>query len=121
MKTIECIDCGQDFNPNEFRHKRKGKFNQCEDCTSEFRDERKSLGIMVTEGKTDYHVEIIEHPTDSQRKLVKKQQSAGPTQCHSYIGLNTNGANTPKDNIDKVQESLEKESKKEKKGQQFKR
>ena len=117
MKEITCICCGFDFDPQHPRHQR-GKINECGDCAS---DQSKSIGVLVVDGKTDYHIEIIEKPTLQQRKLVKKAGSCGPTQCHSSLGLNSNGSTTPKDKIDSVQEFLEKDSKDERACQQYKK
>lgn len=115
MKEIVCIHCGLEFDPSRSRHK-IGRYNECGDCAD---DVNKTIGILVVDGKTDYHIETFECPTKEIQKLVAKAGRCGPTQCHSSLGLNTNGANTPKDSIDRVQENLEKDSSKERKCQQF--
>ena len=112
-----CIDCGREFDPNHWLHKR-GKINQCRDCAS---DVAESIGVLVVDGKTDYHIEIIEKPSAAQRAQVAKAGKCGPSQCHTSLGLNSSGATSPKDKIDSVQESLEKDSKDERKKQSFRR
>jgi hypothetical protein len=114
-----CRHCNIEFDPKHFRHHRHGKIDECGDCIKG--DQSKSIGVLVVDGKTDYHYEIIEKPSPAQCKLVEKAGKCGPTQCHSSLGLNTNGSSTPKDKIDSVQEFLEKESKEEKKRQQYKK
>ena len=118
MNIRICKHCEYEFDKDHFRHK-GGKIDECGDCAK--KDESKTIGILVTNGKTDYHIEIIERPSMSQRKLVEKSGKCGPTQCHSSLGLNTNGSTTPKDKIDSVQDFLEKESKEENKRQQYKK
>ena len=111
-----CIHCEIEFDPKHWRHK-KGLLAECGDCSG--RDVRKSIGVLIVDGKTDYHFSILHSPTAAQAFLVAKAGKCGPTHCHSSLGLNSNGSSTPKDKIDGVQESLEKESKKERKRDRY--
>lgn len=112
-----CTICDFEFDERRSRHK-IGRVNECGDCAT---DVNKSIGVLNVQGKCDYTVEVIAEPTVAQVKQVKAAGQHGPSQCHSALGLNTNGASTPKDKINKVQESLEKDSKSERKGRRYKR
>jgi len=112
-----CIHCDNEFEERGSLH-RRGKINECGGCA---RDVRKSIGILNVQGKTDYCVEVLSSPTVAQVKQVKAAGRHGPGHCHSALGLNSNGASTPKDKIDRVQKSLEKASSSERKKESHRR
>jgi len=105
----ECDICYRDFNENLPVHK-AGKINHCGFCA---KDVRKSIAVSVVNGKSDYHIEILTNPSVAQVKIVNRAGKHGPSHCHSSLGLNSNGATTPKGGIDKVQEQLDKTSNEE--------
>ena len=112
-----CMHCDQEFDTRLLAH-RRGRVNECGTCAT---DIRKSIAVMRIDGKTDYSIEILANPTAAQVKQVAAAGKHGPGHCHSALGLNSNGSSTPKDKIDKVQESLGKESSTERKRDNYKR
>ncbi len=61
---MTCKECGADFPP-----KRWGYANVCSDC-DESRDINKSMAILIADGKTDYHFQIIQNPSDADAAAI---------------------------------------------------
>lgn len=100
-----CSICHEEFNPNHPHHK-GGYIDKCGDCDPKHQDVNRTIGMMVTTGKTDYGTQIIVNPSAEIRKFVRRQNQCGPSQCFTSLGLNTNGANTKKDKMDEVNAKL---------------
>lgn len=107
MTNRICIICGEEFNP---KHPNKllkgGLITVCGDCVGSEDEIVKHIAFIDTHNKTDYRTEIIRNPTPGQISMCKVQGRCGPGMCHSSLGLSSNGANTPKDKIDKVHATL---------------
>lgn len=96
---ITCRECGELFDPKHPKHK-GGFINVCGDCGHE--TAIKTLGMIVTTGKTDVAVQIVRKPSTEIAAFIKRQGKCGPSHCFTSLGLQSSGANTAKDKMDKV-------------------
>lgn len=55
----KCKECEYDISPR----KKWGYANVCELCDQP-ESINKSMGVMIADGKTDYHFEIVENPSN---------------------------------------------------------
>lgn len=55
---------------NVSRAKKWGYANLCEYCDTE-ETINKSMGIMVADGKTDYHVQVVRNPSNEAAAAIK--------------------------------------------------
>lgn len=62
----ECRCCGIDIE----RIKKWGYANLCIDCDTP-ETTNKSMAVMIADGKTDYHIQIIANPSDSQVQSIR--------------------------------------------------
>lgn len=62
----ECKACGGDVLPN----KRWGYVNLCEECDKP-NLVRKSMGIVIADGKTDYYVQIVRNPSEEDAEYIR--------------------------------------------------
>jgi len=61
-----CRYCEEPVSPN----KKWGYANICEDC-DEPEKINKSMAVIVSDGKTDYHTKIIRNPTRNEVEAIK--------------------------------------------------
>lgn len=66
-KNRTCISC-DDFIPHT---KRWGFYNLCDAC-DDVEEVTKSMGVMIADGKTDYHVQVVRNPSPSDVKLIQQ-------------------------------------------------
>jgi len=95
-----CEECEIEFDPSNPKHA-GGYIGLCGDCDEP--DVVKSIGLIDALGKTDVRVSIIKNPSPAEIKMVETQGRCGPGHCHTSLGLQSNGANTPKKTLDKIE------------------
>jgi len=95
-----CTLCDIEFDETHPQHS-AGFVNVCGDCDED--DVPKSIGLIDALGKSDVRMTVIKNPTKDQINMVKKQGRCGPGHCHTSLGLYSNGANTPKKTLDKIE------------------
>lgn len=78
-----CRDCELEFDSKAARH-RKGFINQCGDCAE---DVERTLGVLVTDGKSDYHVETLKNPHRRHVAFVKRQGGSTANTCGKSLSL----------------------------------
>ena len=61
-----CTQCDIQINAR----KKWGYATLCEDCDSPEKV-NKSMGILIADGKTDYHFQVIRNPSDSDAQAIK--------------------------------------------------
>lgn len=62
----ECRECGINVSSS----KRWGYANLCSDC-DEPETTSKSMGVMIADGKTDYHIQIVHNPSAEQASAIR--------------------------------------------------
>lgn len=62
-----CKECGSNVGKN----KKWGFANICEYCDDKERV-NKSMGIMIADGKTDYHVQIVRNPSSQDVEMIQR-------------------------------------------------
>lgn len=65
MKKIICKECDGPVSD-----KRWGYANICSDCDECSTDVNKSMAILIADGKTDYHFQIIQNPSDADAAAI---------------------------------------------------
>lgn len=66
-KNRTCIAC-DDFIPHT---KRWGLYNLCSGC-DDTEEVAKSMGVMIADGKTDYHIQVVRNPTPNDVKMIQQ-------------------------------------------------
>ena len=66
-KNKMCRECEFEFDPST---KRTGYANLCSDCDSP-EPVRKSMGVMIADGKTDYHFQIVHNPSAKEADAIR--------------------------------------------------
>jgi hypothetical protein len=61
-----CRKCQTDMDSP----KKWGYTNICDDCDTH-EDENRHVAVMIADGKTDYHFELIRHPTQAQAAKIR--------------------------------------------------
>lgn len=61
-----CKECEIEISPK----KRWGYVNLCADCDTGEKV-NKSMGVMIADGKTDYHVQVVRNPTNNQAAMIR--------------------------------------------------
>jgi hypothetical protein len=62
-----CTECECEFDSSS---KRTGYANICFDCDTPERV-RKSMGVMIADGKTDYHFQIVHNPSAKEAAAIR--------------------------------------------------
>lgn len=99
-----CKKCEEEFDPKHPNNK-GGFINVCGACGGR-KDVPRTIGMIVSTGKTDQFTQIIRNPSKELAKWVRRQGMCGPSQTFTSLGLNTNGATTSKATMDAVHEKL---------------
>ena len=60
-----CKECDGDI-----LNKKWGYANLCSDCDSKEKV-NKSMGVLVADGKTDYHIQVIANPSNQQASIIR--------------------------------------------------
>jgi hypothetical protein len=63
----ECEICERSIS----RAKRWGFVHLCEQCDDRDGEVNKSMGVIIADGKTDYHTQVIHSPSDGQAALIR--------------------------------------------------
>ena len=66
-KIRTCIACDDPI----LSTKKWGRYNLCNLC-DETEDVPKSMGVMIADGKTDYHVQVVRNPTPNDIRLIQQ-------------------------------------------------
>lgn len=66
-KNRICTSC-EDLIPNSKSH---GYYNLCSLCDEDI-DVPKAMGIMIADGKTDYHTHIIHNPSPNDVRMIRQ-------------------------------------------------
>jgi hypothetical protein len=67
MKFSVCRECECEFDS---KAKKTGYANMCSECDTPERV-RKSMGIMIADGKTDYHFQIVHNPSEKEASAIR--------------------------------------------------
>lgn len=66
-KNRTCTSC-DDFIPHT---KRWGLYTLCAHC-DDVEDVAKSMGVMIADGKTDYHVQVVRNPSPQDVRMIQR-------------------------------------------------